>query len=61
MTAEELFAAALKRVESASIREWAQTDNNRPIFLKVAKEHLGKKDAEHLMCAAIVGTAIGLF
>lgn len=60
-SAEELLAAAVKLVESASIRDWVQTDHNRPLWLKIAEKYLGKNDAEHLLCADIVGTAIGLF
>lgn len=61
MTAEELFAAALAKVESASIRDWAQTEHNRPLWLKIAEKYVGQPDAEYGLSSDIVGTAIGLF
>ena len=37
---------ALEGVESESIRAWANTDNNRPIFEKIAQNALDKAEAE---------------
>lgn len=33
------FAAALRKVESESIREWANSAHNRPLFLEWVKSH----------------------
>jgi hypothetical protein len=62
MTPESLFQAALSKVESLSIRAWAQTDHNRPIMLKLAALQLEKpsSDPVHLFAAFIVSSAIGL-
>ena len=46
MDAEVIFQAALERVESANIRAWAQTSNNRPIFLKLTQLVLDKSGQE---------------
>lgn len=40
MTANELFNAALQRVESERIRAWATNDHNRPVWLEFAQKQL---------------------
>jgi len=62
-TGETLLAAALEHVESASIRAWAMTEHNRPLFLQLAQKALDKSGPSadpHLFAAYIVATAIGL-
>lgn len=58
------FNAALARVESTSIRAWAQTDHNRPIMLQLAaKAMVGTgpmSGTPEGFAAFIVATAIGL-
>lgn len=58
--AEKLFEDALARVESKSIRAWAKSERNHPIWLRIAEKYLGKKDASCLLCIDIVSTAMGL-
>lgn len=63
MTPEILFTRALLQVESASIRAWAQTDRNRPLWLEMASGHLEKyphNPDPSLFAGLIVATAIGL-
>lgn len=38
----ELFTKSLEKVESASIREWAQTDHNKPLFLQMCQVAVDK-------------------
>ncbi len=45
MTPERFLDAALEHVESKSIREWARSDHNRPIMLKMADGVLKKNPA----------------
>jgi hypothetical protein len=63
MNAEQLFQQALAKVESQSIRQWAETEHNRPVWLKAAEaaivKHNGLPDVS-LFSAYIVATAIGL-
>lgn len=40
----ELLDKALGGVESDSIKEWANTDHNRPIFEKIAQNALDKNE-----------------
>jgi hypothetical protein len=42
MTPETLFTTALTHVESASIRKWAESERNRPIWLELATAALKK-------------------
>lgn len=61
--AATLFASALEKVESKSIREWATTAHNAPLFLKIAESSIaGKKKCAdpEWFAAYIVATAIGL-
>jgi len=63
-TPEELMIAALIGVESESIRTWATSENNGPIFLKLAgnmiAKHGGDGSAVDRMTILIVSLAIGL-
>lgn len=62
LTPEQHFAAALAKVESKSIRAWAQTDHNRPIWLKIAESAIQKHgDAANSdeFATYIVLTALG--
>lgn len=62
MSAEQLLDAALSKVESESIRAWANTPHNRPIWLEIAGKaivkHNGNPDVS-MFTAYIVCTAIG--
>lgn len=61
--AEQFFEDSLKRVESASIREWASSERNRPIWLELAGTALKNKGPSadpDTFAACIVATAIGL-
>lgn len=63
ITAEHLLTTALELVESESVRKWATTEHNRPIFIQLAQLGLnkgGKSADPHLFAAMIVSTAIGL-
>jgi hypothetical protein len=64
VTPETLLAAALEHVESASIRAWATSEHNRPIWLQIAagaikKAPDGSPDV-HRFAAYILCNAIGL-
>jgi len=41
-TPEQFLDAALAKVESKSIRAWAQSDHNRPLWLNLAGNTLQK-------------------
>ncbi len=58
----ELLDKALIKVESDSVKAWANLDHNRPIFEKIAQNALDKDpDADpDRLCAYIVCNAIGL-
>jgi hypothetical protein len=60
MTATEFFEASLAKVESKSIREWATSERNRPIWIDIAQQALdnGKSDTDGF-AAYIVVTAMG--
>lgn len=64
LTPAKLFTAALAKVESRSIRDWASSDHNRPLWLKIAKgwgqqERMGM-DHITALSTYITATAIGL-
>ncbi len=59
--AEHLFERALALVQSPSIRAWAASERNRAVWIQIAEKYIPRHDAEHWLCADIVGTAIGLF
>lgn len=46
MTAKELFEAAVAKVESKSIREWATSAHNKPILLQIAAKATASKESE---------------
>lgn len=60
-TPTQLLDRALQLVESESIRRWARTERNYPVWLQVAEKALlkGHTDPQRL-CALIVCEAIGL-
>lgn len=35
--AKELFTKSVERMESVSMREWAQTEHNKPLLLQIAQ------------------------
>lgn len=43
-TGEELLDAAVKLIDSDSIRHWAGTEHNRPILIKIAQGVLDKNN-----------------
>jgi hypothetical protein len=62
MSGAELLQAALERVESDSIRRWAGSDHNRPLFEEHAQGALDKGDGAYdpdRYAAWIVCLAIG--
>jgi hypothetical protein len=63
MNAEQLFQQALAKVESQSIRQWAETEHNRPIWIKAAEAAIVKHNGQPnvaLFTVLIVSSAIGL-
>jgi hypothetical protein len=52
--------AALAKVDSQSVREWAQTPHNLSPWLKMAERALAKGTDVHVFAAYIVAQAIGL-
>lgn len=62
MTPNDFLAASLEFVESKSIREWARTEKNGPIWLAIAESTLKNHDGYYdpkLFAAYIVSVAIG--
>lgn len=59
--ANKLFSDALCYVESKSIREWAQSPHNGPIWLEICQTDInnGRRDPQR-MATYIVAEAIGL-
>lgn len=57
-----LLSRALARVESASIRGWAITAHNRPLWLAMARGAIDRhvEPDVSMFAALIVATAIGL-
>jgi hypothetical protein len=60
ITAGQLLSDALALVESASIRAWATSDHNAPIWAKMAEKAVAKGTDVNLFSAYIVSCAIGL-
>jgi hypothetical protein len=63
MNAEQLLQTALEKVESDSIRQWATSEHNRPIWIKLADLAIQKQNGSPDVCrfsTAIVAAAIGL-
>lgn len=46
MDAETLFCTALAQVESESIRAWAGSDHNRPLFVRIAQRVIERVDSQ---------------
>jgi len=62
MNGAQLLDEALSHVESDSVREWANSEHNRPIWEKIAQGALDKNGGEydvHRLAAYIVCVAIG--
>lgn len=60
MQAETLFVEALKIVQSESIRKWAQTDHNRPLWVDYCGKCRDTRANPHAVAAYIMALAIGL-
>jgi hypothetical protein len=63
MNGPTLFAKSLPLVESLSIREWAQTDRNKPILIQLASQEAKKGglwSTPSGFAAYMVSLAIGL-
>lgn len=62
MNAEQLFDQALAKVESDSIRQWANSERNRPTWIKIAQLTVTNQNNPDVFrfSALIVATAIGL-
>lgn len=66
MTAKELFAQALERIEGPSIRAWAESEHNRLLWLQIAESAIAKAKARDTepdvwrFAAYIQVTALGL-
>jgi hypothetical protein len=52
--------AALAKVDSQSVRDWAQTPHNLPLWLKIAERELGRGTDVHVFAGHIVAQAMGL-
>lgn len=60
--ANELFSKALERVQSESIRKWATSAHNGPLWLKISEDAIKKGDRLNdpdWFAAYIVSVAIG--
>ena len=56
-----LLSEALKRVQSDSVRAWAQSERNAPIWLKAAGQAVARgKVCPDMFAAWIVAEAMGL-
>jgi len=60
-TANELFDEAVAQIESKSIRAWATSDHNKPIWLKHIQSLLdeGRKVDTQRLCTFMILTAMG--
>ena len=55
-----LLTEAIEQVESRSIRDWATSAHNAPIFLAIARKSLKQgKTPPHMLCSSIVCCAMG--
>lgn len=61
MKTKQYFAEALKGVESQSIRNWATSEHNNPLFLEVARIYMDKGRSVSDLTLYIVANAIGLW
>lgn len=60
MNANTLFTKSLQLVESKSIREWAQSAHNQPLWLKICQNAVdNNKNDPCRMAAYMVCVAIG--
>jgi hypothetical protein len=62
-TAERLFEDAISKVESDEIRNWANSEQNRDLWIKYTQDFLKvskQGDLESFLAGMIVATAIGL-
>jgi hypothetical protein len=61
MTANELLTKSLELVESRSIREWAVTPRNGPLWLQTCQTAIDNNKADpERMAAYIVCVAMGM-
>ena len=65
MNANELLEQALAGVESKSIRDWAASDHNKPVFLRMAEKYLKSKtrpesELVNILTIMIVGYAMDM-
>jgi len=64
MTPEEFFNAVLAKVESQSIREWATSAHNQPLFLTDIGEYMAKQGVKadpDRYTIKLVSMAIGMW
>jgi hypothetical protein len=64
MSAEQFFAEVVATIESKSIREWATSAHNGPLFLADVETYLAKKGEEASVNAytvKVVSLAIGMW
>lgn len=59
MTPQILFEEALQKIESRSIRAWAQSDHNKPLIMKYCEGNPRLTPDD--LAAFLVGVAIGLW
>ena len=57
--AEKVFTDALKMVDSSSIKSWATSANNKPVWIKIANGYVDKNDAATKLSIDIMLTAMG--
>lgn len=61
--AEQLFRKALELVDSESVRDWATSEHNRPLFIRLAQAAIDKQlsiSDPNAFAAFVVAKAIGL-
>lgn len=61
MNAKQLFEASILEIESKSIRAWAQTDHNKPLWMEICREAVkNQKQDPFNMAAYMVAVAMGM-
>lgn len=61
MNANTLYTESLKLVQSNSIRSWAQTDHNKPLWLEICQNAINNKKFDpSAMAAYMVAVAMGM-
>ena len=61
MTPEKLFTESVMMVNSVSIKQWAQTEKNRPVFIQLAQEWIRNGKSDPVMFSTyMVALAMGL-